>query len=86
MNKKTLTAPFTDEEIEKINKFQNNIKYHPYTCGSPDYIEDCLRRSKNINGEFLLGKSDGKLLVKKEGLVCPCGKYIEESIVFYDVD
>ena len=86
MNKKTLNAPFTEEEVEKINKFQNNIKYHPYTCGSPDWIDNCSRKTENFSGEFLIIKSEGKLIAKKEGLVCPCGKYIEETIEFFDVD
>ena len=60
-----INAPFTDEQVEKLNEFQNEGKMHPFTCCSPSNINKCMRR-KRVN--------EGLLIATNEGWVCPCGK------------
>ena len=28
-----INAPFTKDQVEELNKHQNNYMFHPYTCG-----------------------------------------------------
>ena len=60
-----MKAPFTNYQIDLLNSYQNDNKYHPFTC--PD--DGCNKRKRLDNG---------KLLVSKEGLICPCGKYKQD--------
>ena len=60
-----IKAPFTDEQVKKLNKFQNNGKWHPFTCCSPSNVKECLRKK---------GGNEGLLIATNEGWVCPCGK------------
>lgn len=55
-----INAPFSAYEVEKLNKYQQNPKYHPFTCSSSD-------RSKCLH--------EGKLEATVDGWVCPCGEY-----------
>lgn len=68
----TIKAPFTDEQVEKLNNFQLNSKYHPFTCGSPEEITEC-KRAKNEGETF--EEKQGILIATNDGWVCPCGKY-----------
>ena len=68
-----IKAPFTDEQVERINKFQNSRTFHPYTC-----MGAYCNRSKATNG--------GILIAKNEGLVCPCGKYQQYECNSFMVD
>ena len=70
-----IKAPFTKEQVENLNKYQKSNLFHPFTCCSPENISECLRATKEINGEFIKGTSDGKLIATEDGWVCPCGKY-----------
>lgn len=54
----------TEEDINKLNKFQNSGMYHPYTCCS---FNGCNRRENN----------DGILIATKDNWICPCGKYMQ---------
>ncbi len=58
----------TNEEIEKLNAFQNERKFHPLTCD---------RKSKNceVNITPRTYEKDGVLIATKDGWVCPCGDY-----------
>lgn len=61
MNK--ITAPFTDDQVEALNKYQTGTSFHPFTCCSYD---DCKRGSQD---------DQGILIASNEGWVCPCGKW-----------
>jgi hypothetical protein len=62
---------YTEEELKKINDFQNMGLVHPYTCcGGDDTTPDCLRR-KN-------GPTEGTLIATNDGWICPCGQYTQE--------
>ena len=60
------TAPFTDKEVKELNHHQNNDLVHSYTCCGYD---GCKRSEQ---------KDDSKLIITKEGMVCPCGKYTQD--------
>jgi len=70
-----MKAPFTQKQIDYINQQQVSGDFHPYTCGSPTNIPECKRANKK-------GKTpeerEGVLIATLEGLVCPCGKYIQK--------
>lgn len=58
-----IAAPFSESEVEKINRWQENSYTHPFTCCGHN---DC-DRSKQPN--------EGRLLATNEGLSCPCGAW-----------
>lgn len=69
-----IQAPFTEEQVRKMQAWQNGsrtvttpsgtvqVPVHPFTCGSHDGCD----RSKHY---------DGILIPRKQGWICPCGKY-----------
>ncbi len=57
-----ITAPFTEEQVERLNKYQNERRFHPFTCCS----YGCKREDEGI------------LIATKDGWVCPCGKYKQD--------
>ena len=59
-------APFSKEQVESLKMYQNHLEMHPFTCGSPDDIQECHRRN---------GMNEGILIPMEEGWVCPCGQY-----------
>ena len=63
LKNKTIKAPFTKEQVTNINIFQNNGRFHPFTC-------DC----SEIDSDEHKGQR-GVLVATVEGLVCPYGKY-----------
>jgi hypothetical protein len=73
-------APWTEEEVLNINKFQNFGMMHNFTCGSPDEVKECSRRSKMEGDDLIPGETDGTLIASKEGLVCPCGGYTQKWV------
>lgn len=75
MNK--INAPFSDEQVILLNQYQS-IEPHPFTCCSPENISECLRASKEIDGQIIDGVSEGILVATNEGWICPCGKYTQD--------
>lgn len=73
-----IKAPFTKEEVEKLNEYQKQGKFHPFTCCSPEEIPECLRAVKEVDGKIIEGTSDGILIAREEGWICPCGKYTQD--------
>ena len=64
-----IKAPFTEEQVKKLEEWQANDRLHPFTCCSPEDIKECQRRSK---------ENEGILIPHKEGWICPCGKYTQD--------
>ena len=62
-----LKAPFTKGQVDALNKYQNEGKFHPFTCCSHP-VPECERKA---------GKSEGKLIATVNGWICPCGKYTQ---------
>lgn len=59
-------APWSEEEIKKLNDYQQSGMGHPYTC------DRSHKECEVHEGDYL---KDGILIATKEGWVCPCGKY-----------
>ena len=64
-----IKAPWTPEQVEQLNKWQNAGYVHPFTCGSPSHIEECKRRKEPDN--------DGALVATTAGWECPCFRYTQ---------
>lgn len=62
----SIEAPFTKEQVDNLNEFQNNGQFHSFTCCSPENTSKCERTS---------GKSEGVLTATEQGWICPCGEY-----------
>lgn len=56
----------TKEEIEALKDYQNNGRFHPYTCCS---FNGCVRSNENDWGVLI--PTDTKW-------ICPCGKYEQD--------
>lgn len=69
---KEISAPFTDEQVNAMNAFQEAGRFHPFTCCSPEEIEGCYRKN-NIGDSY--EEKEGILKATNDGWVCPCGKY-----------
>lgn len=63
-----IKAPFTQEQVENINKYQTEGRFHPFTCMSH---KGCKRNEENNFGE---------LVASKDGLTCPCGNYKQDWV------
>ena len=63
---KDIEAPWTDEQVEQLNRFQRDSEFHPYTCCGDGLEQFCERKQK---------VSPGILIATNEGWICPCGKY-----------
>lgn len=64
-------APFTEEQVDKLNKRQKEGRYHPYTCSR--LPEECEVHTRG--DDF---SKDGVLKATSKGWVCPCGKYTQD--------
>lgn len=61
----TIHAPWTDEQVERLNQYQQAGRFHPYTCpgrddDADDDADDC---------------PDRNLIATTDGWVCQCGAY-----------
>ena len=59
-------APFTDEQVENLNGYQNGGPIHPFTCGSGNRTDD-----KHLDGE-------GILVATNKGWHCPYCMYTQD--------
>ena len=57
-----IRAPFTSEQVEALNRYQNSGEFHPFTCGGNRTDE------KHLDGE-------GILVATPDGWVCPYCEY-----------
>ncbi len=70
-----ITAPFTAEQVEKLNSFQQSPHVHPFTCGG------------NRKDEFHLD-GEGVLVATEAGWICPYCDYTQNyalSMMLLDV-
>lgn len=37
-----IKAPFTDDQVKHLNEYQNNDRFHPFTCGTVGCIESLV--------------------------------------------
>ena len=66
MNK--VYAPFTSEQVESINFYQHEGRFHPFTCGSGSRTDE-----SHLD-------SEGLLIAKKEGMECPYCNYKQDWV------
>jgi hypothetical protein len=59
-------APFTSQEVESLNRWQNATWVHPYTCGSGR-----RKDATHVDGE-------GKLVATETGWSCPYCEYTQD--------
>lgn len=64
-----LKTPFTNDQVEKLNQYQEKGFFHPFTCCSAGSEQKCQRRN---------GTGEGTLIATNEGWVCPCGEYKQD--------
>ena len=72
-----IKAPFTKEQVEALNNFQKDGRFHPFTCGSPEDIAECLV-AKNDVEILAIGLNEGILIASEDGWICPCGQYKQD--------
>jgi len=66
----TIKKPFTQEQVDNLNHYQNEGKFHPFTCcGGDKNTPNCQRNA---------GTSEGVLIATVDGWVCPCGEYKQD--------
>ena len=75
MNMNKILVPFTEEQVKRLNEYQQSGIFHPFTCCSPENIPECTRAVHEVDGKVVGGTSDGLLIATTEGWICPCGKY-----------
>lgn len=63
-----IDAPFTDEQVTQLNKYQKSGGFHPFTC-------DRKAKECEVRTEPKDWSKDGVLLATTDGWTCPCGKY-----------
>lgn len=69
-----INAPFTKEQVERLNEYQTKGRFHPFTCIGQ------MKEQENENGKFTERTrsecpNSGTLIATEEGWVCPCGEY-----------
>lgn len=61
-----IRAPWTDDQVEALNKFQKSRKFHPFTCGN--------RHGHPYEEEY---GDHGVLRATNSGWVCPFCDYTQ---------
>lgn len=66
-----ITAPFTPEQVEQLNRFQQLEYMHPFTCGTKEKhkAHPALRTP--------VVEPDCNLVATEAGWVCPCCDYTQ---------
>lgn len=62
-----IEAPWTDEQVERLNAHQRDRRFHPYTCGN--------RGGHPFEPEY---GDHGVLRATREGWVCPYCDYTQK--------
>jgi hypothetical protein len=78
-----MNKDFSKENIDKLNKQQQSVNQHQYTCGGSGHIPECKRQlsyDKRFKGEQVdfTNENEGVLIATENGWVCPCGKYTQD--------
>jgi len=79
-----INAPFTPEQVEFLNQYQESGRFHPFTCCSGDETtQSCKRRKASdgrANGEIVPynKENEGVLIASESGWVCPCGESTQD--------
>lgn len=57
-----MTTPWNEEQVKRLNEWQANAQYHPFTCP----------------GDHLECEHQRELVATVQGWVCQCGKYTQD--------
>lgn len=60
-----IIAPFTPEQVEALNAYQEKGYFHPFTCPGEEDEGDAPCPSRN-------------LIATEAGWVCSCGRYTQD--------
>lgn len=63
-----LNAPFTEDQVYRLNQYQDDEWFHPFTCCGPDGCRDRLGTEGN----------DRKLIATVDGWICPTCDYTQD--------
>lgn len=81
MENHKINAPFTDEQVEKLNKFQTNRVGHPFTCGvcrDADVEKIINTLDEDEIFEAIISSSERKLVATNDGWICPNCDYTQD--------
>lgn len=68
-----IKAPFTDEQVEALNRYQADPRWHPFTCGRTR--NDARHRAY---AEEHNQRDYGILVAHREGWECPACGYTQD--------
>lgn len=69
-----LKAPWTDEQVATLNRYQRDSRFHPFTCGSEN-----RRDARHMAAVFEHNLQDaGQLHATVNGWVCMACKYTQD--------
>lgn len=66
-----IETPWSQEQVNNLNDYQQKGCFHPYTCDRK--APECEVDKGPI--ETKDPSKDGVLIATQDGWVCPCGKY-----------
>ena len=72
-----MKAPWTPEQVEALNKYQNTTGIHPYTCPN----EQCTGKEK-----LALVSLPAELVATPDGWKCPYCGYTQNWAHDYSID
>lgn len=59
--------PYNKKQLKNLKRFQRDGRVHPFTCRG----QHCNRAGR---------KDQGILIPTPEGMICPCGKYMQDWV------
>jgi hypothetical protein len=65
-----IKSPFTKEQVDNLNEYQQKGMFHPFTCDRK--AQEC-----EVNVSPRDYTKDGILIATEQGWICPCGKYTQ---------
>ncbi len=60
-------APWTDEQVENLNRYQKSGSFHPFTCGLYELTRKLYGRDKAKNCRWLLVATNLGWVCSREG-------------------
>ena len=67
MGEETTTAPWTDDQVERLNAWQNNVHVHPFTCAY-----------RGVKPHPWKGHDRGILIATNKGWICEFCDYTQD--------
>jgi len=69
----SVKAPWTEEQVNKLNEFQSSRRMHPFTCGSGNRTDEAHKTYQaQHGGDF------GQLVATTDGWRCPVCDYRQD--------